>query len=84
MRCILLKFVLDHQHGYEETTKQCGAKEVNGFIYEEGCETSDVPYKRKECYCKRNLCNHAHYSNQNGHLLYLLCFMYSIYFMAYF
>ena len=79
-----MKFILDHQHGYEEITKQCGAEEVNGFIYEEGCETSDVPYKRKECYCRQNLCNHANSSIPIGGLIYLLSFIYTICFMVYF
>ena len=54
-------FVLDHLFGYEEVTRQCGAKEVNGLIYEEGCETTKIPFKRKECYCKRSLCNSANH-----------------------
>ena len=46
-------------------TKQCGAEEVNGLLYEEGCKTSEIPYKRKECYCKKNLCNSAKHVTQN-------------------
>ena len=54
-------FFVDHLFGYEEITRQCGAKEVNGLIYKEGCETTKIPFKRKECYCKRSLCNSANH-----------------------
>ena len=61
-------FVLDHLFGYEEVTRQCGAKEVNGLIYKEGCETTKIPFKRKECYCKRSLCNSANHISFRLHL----------------
>ena len=72
------KILSDHQYGNEEVTKQCGAKEVNGLIYEEGCETSDVPYKRKECYCRRNLCNNANPIVRRSNLILILFSSFSI------
>ena len=75
---IFSKQFIDHQYGYEEVTKQCGAEEVNGLLYEEGCKTSEIPYKRKECYCKKNLCNSAKHVTQNINIFVILLNMYSI------
>ena len=65
---ISTNFLVDHLFGYEEITRQCGAKEVNGLIYKEGCETTKIPFKRKECYCKRSLCNSANHLSFRLHL----------------
>ena len=70
--------IIDHQYGYEEVTKQCGAKEVSGLLYEEGCEISEIPYKRKECYCKQNLCNSSKHVTQNVNVIVINLTIYSI------
>ena len=64
--------ILDHIHGYKEVTKQCGEQETNGLKYKEGCETSEIPFKRKECYCRQSLCNSAFKVAQTSHMYILI------------
>ena len=51
--------VLDEENGQEVIEKQCGDIERNEFEYNEGCETTKIPFKNKVCYCKTSLCNGA-------------------------
>ena len=80
--------ILDHRYGYEEVTKQCGAQEVNGLEYKEGCETSKIPFKRKQCYCKKSLCNSGtlleRKSYFNTFLIFCTTFFYSVMVSRYF
>ncbi len=43
----------------EIVQKLCGAPEEPNFVYKEGCDTIDVPYKTTKCYCRDELCNDA-------------------------
>ena len=40
-----------------EIQKLCGDEERRDLYYHEGCESSDVPFERKDCYCRTSLCN---------------------------
>ena len=51
--------------------KMCGPVErILDFVYKEGCEKQNHPFKREVCYCKTNLCNHCNALGWN-HLLYI-------------
>ena len=51
--------LLDEENGQEAIEKGCGEPERNNFEYNDGCETTKIPFKSKECYCKTSLCNGA-------------------------
>ena len=52
-------FLLDEENGHEVVEKRCADIERNNFDYNEGCETTKIPFKNKLCYCKTSLCNGA-------------------------
>ena len=47
----------DDRYDAEIVQKLCGAPEEPQFVYEEGCDTIDVPFKMQKCYCRQELCN---------------------------
>jgi hypothetical protein len=53
------KFLSDDIYDAEFEQKLCGAPEEPNFVYEEGCDDIDVPYKMTKCYCREELCNGA-------------------------
>ena len=56
--CLTLStFWSDEGNGHEVIEKRCGDIERNEFDYNEGCETTKIPFKNKVCYCKTSLCN---------------------------
>ena len=52
-------FFKDLRNGYTEEHRVCGDLERSDVLYNEGCDSSDVPYDHKICYCKQDLCNAA-------------------------
>ena len=50
-------FLTDDRYDAEIVQKLCGAPEEPQFVYEEGCDTIDVPFKMQKCYCRQELCN---------------------------
>ena len=50
-------FLSDDRYDAEIVQKLCGAPEEPQFVYEEGCDTIDVPFKMQKCYCRQELCN---------------------------
>ena len=54
--CLTLStFWSDEGNGHEVIEKRCGDIERNEFDYNEGCETTKIPFKNKVCYCKTSL-----------------------------
>ena len=47
----------DDRYDAEIVQKLCGAPEEPQFVYKEGCDTIDVPFKMQKCYCRQELCN---------------------------
>ncbi|TRY71886.1 hypothetical protein TCAL_08437 [Tigriopus californicus] len=44
-------------NGVVREEKLCGAQELPGYEYKEGCDEISVPFRQRECYCRENLCN---------------------------
>ena len=42
-------FSLDEENGREVVEKRCADIERNNFDYNEGCETTKIPFKNKLC-----------------------------------
>ena len=76
-------FFLDEENGQEVIEKQCGEIERNEFDYNEGCETTKIPFKNKVCYCKTSLCNGASTFSSTFSFLKLAIALTSIYLLNY-
>ena len=51
------KSILDLKNGFTEEYRACGDLERSDIDYQEGCDSFDVPFDQKVCYCKQDLCN---------------------------
>lgn len=45
------------KNGFTEEYRACGDLERSDIDYQEGCDSFDVPFDQKVCYCKQDLCN---------------------------
>ena len=52
-----IPFLTDKKNGQEEVLRLCGDQERSDIYYSVGCDSSDVPFEREDCYCKGDLCN---------------------------
>ena len=57
MTPVLSSFFPDNSRGFESVSKKCGPAELNGFNYNEGCDTTKIPIKETTCYCRKDQCN---------------------------
>ena len=81
--CVIFSpFWSDEENGHEVIEKRCGDIERNEFDYNEGCETTKVPFKNKVCYCKTSLCNGASTFADTFYSLKLAITLIGIYFLT--
>merc|ERR1712126_10974 len=60
-----VKRTISLRNGDVEIQKLCGDEERRDLYYHEGCESSDVPFERKDCYCRTSLCNGSEMINSS-------------------